>query len=240
MGFVSRHPTRGSTLPRPVWVDWRELMGIVLVVRHAHAEGNADHRFIGQSDVPLDALGRTQTATLTERLSTLPITHIVCSDLQRAIDTVEPTASRLDLVIERDVRLREINNGAWTGLLPGEIAAGWPDLWDSYINGADVRRPDGETWLEVRQRAIEAVEEHGAHEGLVLICTHGGPALNLAAWAAGLPVGGNIFGGRLAALANTAITTVELPGPRLVGFNDVGHLAGFVPDIRRPFERIDG
>jgi hypothetical protein len=26
-----------------------------------------------------------------------------------------------------------------------------------------------------------------------------------------------------------------LPGPRLIGFNDVGHLDGFVPDSRRPF-----
>lgn len=214
-------------------------MAIALVVRHAHAEGNADHRFIGQRDVPLDDLGCRQAAALTERLSTLPITRIVSSDLQRAIDTVTGTATRLDIVVETDARLREISNGEWSGLLPNEIAAGWPDLWDAYVNGSDVRRPGGETWVDVRQRAVEAVEEHGRHEGLILICTHGGPALNLASWAAGFPPGGNVFRGRMAAVANTAITTIELPGPRLIGFNDVGHLDGFMPDSRRPFDRID-
>ena len=159
-------------------------MGIALVVRHAHASGNAEHRFIGQQDVPLDDLGRAQTEALTQRLRALPVLRIVSSDLRRAIDTIAPTAARLGLTVKTDVRLREINNGEWTGRLPVEIAKDWPDLWTTYVAGADVPRPGGETWAAVRQRAVNAIEEYASDDGLIVLCTHGGPSLNLAAWAA--------------------------------------------------------
>jgi hypothetical protein len=50
--------------------------------------------------------------------------------------------------------------------------------------------------------------------------------------------------GKLGALGNTSITTIEIIAEsgndaRLVGFNDVGHLAGATPDLRRPFDPVD-
>ena len=95
----------------------------LLVIRHGHAQGNAEHRFIGQTDVPLDDLGRLQARALAGRLQRPPIDRIVSSDLSRAIDTITPLAQALDLPIERDPRLREISNGEWSGLLPEEISA---------------------------------------------------------------------------------------------------------------------
>ncbi|MGH8927492.1 MAG: histidine phosphatase family protein [Acidimicrobiia bacterium] len=207
----------------------------ILVVRHGHAEGNAEHRFIGQTDVPLDELGREQAQSLAGRLTNEPIDRIVSSDLRRAIDTISPLATKLGVPIELDRRLREISNGEWSGLLPTEISARWADLWTAYRSGVDVVRPGGERWGQVRVRAIAAVDDAAVHGGTVLVCTHGGPALCLAQWAAGHPVGGNIFLGRLAAVANASITTIELPPLRLAGFNDVGHLGAGV-DLRLPFE----
>ncbi|MDP3985078.1 MAG: histidine phosphatase family protein [Acidimicrobiia bacterium] len=213
-------------------------MPLVLVVRHGHVAGNAEHRFIGQTDVPLDDLGRSQASALSERLGRLPITRIISSDLARAVDTVRPTAERLGLPIATDARLREIHNGEWSGLLPNEIAEAWPEMWASYVGGADVRRPGGETWEEVRRRAVEVIEEQENVEGTVVLCTHGGPTLNLARWATGIPAGGNVFRGTLAAVANTSLTAIELPGPRLVIFNDSGHLAEPALDVHYPFEPV--
>jgi len=219
------------------------LVAKLLVIRHGHAEGNAEHRFIGQSNVPLDELGRAQAQALAERLRGTTIDRIVSSDLSRAIDTITPLAEATEVPIESDPRLREISNGEWTGLLPMEISAGWPDLWTAYRAGEDVLRPGGETWASVRERAVESVREHSANGGVIVVCTHGGPALNLALWAAGLPAGGNIFRGKLAAVDNTSITTIELIDSdveevRLVGFNDVGHLTGAIPDVRLPFDPV--
>jgi broad specificity phosphatase PhoE len=215
----------------------------LLVIRHGHARGNAEHRFIGQTDVPLDDLGHLQARALAGRLQSTPIDRIVSSDLSRAIDTITPLAQALDLPIERDPRLREISNGEWSGLLPEEISTGWPDLWAAYRAGEDVLRPGGEQWASVRDRVVAAAREHAASGGVVVLCTHGGAGLNLALWAAGFPPGGNIFMAKLGALGNTSITTIEIRTEsreevRLAGFNDVGHLAGATPDLRLPFDPV--
>ena len=129
----------------------------LLLVRHGEAEGNADGRFIGQEDVPLTATGRSQADRLVFRLETEPLTAVVSSDLQRCIATVAPAAEAHGLAIDTDPRLREISNGAWSGMLPAEIEARWPDLYGRYRNGEDVARPGGETWAAVARRVIEAI-----------------------------------------------------------------------------------
>ena len=130
-----------------------------LIIRHGEAEGNREHRFIGQSDVPLSELGRQQAAAVCERLATLPVTAIVASDLQRASDTVQPLATSLGIEIAHDKNLREISNGEWNGKLPTEVAALWPEMWERYRGGEDVQRPGGERWGDVQARAVKALED---------------------------------------------------------------------------------
>jgi|FLYL01.1.fsa_nt_gi broad specificity phosphatase PhoE len=210
----------------------------VLVVRHARAEGNAHHRFIGQTDVPLSPEGRQQAELLAHRLSQAGVTRIISSDLGRCRDTVAPLADHAGLEVSVDRRLREIDNGEWSGLLPEEISAGWPRLWESYVGGHDVARPGGERWEDVRRRVGEAVEEITASlvDGEVLVlCTHGGPGLLAVERALGLELPGNIFTGVLGALANASISTIRYPGPKLAGFNDVGHLEVATPLVSDPY-----
>ena len=197
----------------------------VLILRHAEAEGNAERRFIGQADVGLSPLGRRQAEALCRRLRTMPITHIVSSDLRRCLDTVKALAEALDLEIKTDQRWREIANGQWGGLVADEIAQRWPEAWQRYRSGEDVARPDGERWADVRVRVVAAFEELAAgltEEDVVAVSTHGGPGGVLALWAAGFS--GTAFGGPFGPLANASVTTLALPGPRLLGVNDVGHL----------------
>lgn len=206
-----------------------EMQGTVLIVRHAEAEGNPERRFIGQLDVGLSARGGRQASALARRLVSLPVTRIVSSDLRRSRDTVAELGANLGLEITTDPRWREIANGDWSGLSAPEIERGWPDLWRRYASGEDVPRPGGERWADVRARAVSAFAELASDlaEGeLAVVSTHGGPALALAGWVTGLPLDGGVFGGPLGPLANASITTIGLPGPRLLGVNDVGHLSG--------------
>lgn len=199
----------------------------LLIVRHGEAEGNREHRFIGQSDVPLTEHGRLQVSSLTRRLLDVGITRIVTSDLQRAADTVAPVAEKLGIDLELDPRLREIENGEWANLVASEVAARWPDLWDRYRHGEDIDRPGGESWADVQVRAVAAITEYAARldgADTVLVGTHAGPALGLLRWAVGLPQEGNVFAGPFGALHNTSISTISLPGPRLHTVNDTGHL----------------
>ncbi len=200
----------------------------IIVIRHAEAEGNLEHRFIGQSDVALSDEGRRQAGALAARLENKRIDRIVSSDLARSFDTAAPLADRLNIEVMSDPRFREIANGDWTGRLPEEIAALWPDLWTDYVSGGDVTRPNGERWAAVAGRVLAAAGElvDGLPDGATLVVvTHGGPALILARWALSLPIEGNIFRTSLAPLDNASITTIHLPGPRMAVFNDTGHLA---------------
>jgi probable phosphoglycerate mutase len=224
----------------------------LLVVRHGEAEGNPEGRFIGQMDVPLTELGRQQvvkvTAALVDRRSSRPttrptarpITRVVSSDLQRAAETVRPTAEKLGLDIELEPRLREIANGIWAGLLATEVEAQWPELFESYKSGVDVHREGGERWQDVQLRVREAITDAAwLPDDVVLIGTHAGPAMAIARWAAGHPPVGNVFTAEFPPLANTSISTYRLAGselagselagseqarPELIDYNDASHL----------------
>lgn len=197
----------------------------LLVIRHGEAEGNHEHRFIGQSDVPLSDLGRRQADTVGAYLASKGVTRIVSSDLQRAVNTAQPLADRLGFDIEIDVRLREIQNGEWAMHLPGEIEAGWPDLWRRYRSGEDVQRPGGETWGAVGVRVREALEElTRTGDGTIAAFCHGGPTLWAAYWAMGVQLDVNLFHGPLHPAANASITSIAVPGPKLLSFNETAHL----------------
>ncbi len=218
-------------------------MGVTyLIVRHGEAEGNKEHRFIGQTDVPLSPLGVRQAEVVSERLAEMPITGIIASDLRRAFGTVEPASQRLGIPIRRQPQLREISNGEWNLLLPTEVAERWPEEWARYRSGVDVARPGGERWADVQARAIAAIEEDaaGREDGeTVVVGTHGGPTLGLALWAAGVPLDRGLFSGPFGPVSNASITTLELPGPRLLGFNDVGHLGDLARRTFPPFVDAD-
>src|SRR5690606_33282169 len=72
----------------------------LIVVRHCASSGQ-------HPEAPLTAAGRAQARELAERLSSLPVDHIVSSPYVRAISTIEPFAERTGLGIRIDDRLAE-------------------------------------------------------------------------------------------------------------------------------------
>lgn len=204
----------------------------LLIIRHGQAEGNHEHRFIGQSDVPLSSLGRDQAAAVGLHLAGLGVDRVVSSDLSRAVDTARPLADRLGLPVEIDPRLREILNGDWAMHLPGEVQAGWPELWDRYRAGEDVPRPNGESWADVGVRVREVLEELSRSTARVTaVFAHGGPTLWAAYWALGVELEVSLFHGPLHPASNASITSISLPGPKLRAYNETGHLPGeLAPD----------
>lgn len=211
-------------------------MATLVIVRHGEAEGNQSHRFIGHQQVRLTATGHDQARAVADRLSSLPVTRILSSDLVRCVETVTPLSDRVGVAVEQDGRWREVDNGEWTGLLPQEIEERWPDLWKEYAGGGDVQRPGGESWTDVAGRVLPAAEDLLVDEGVTVIGTHSGPALILALWASGVTQGGNVFRGPFGAPHNGSVSVVG-SGPRLLAYNDVGHVAS-LPDQRLPFTPV--
>lgn len=208
----------------------------VLLIRHGEADGNREGRLIGQTKAPLSDWGRRQAEAVARRLADLPIDRIIASDLPRTMQTAEPLAGLLRQEIIREPRFREIDNGEWEGRMPDDVEAGWPDLWHRYQQGEDVLRPGGESWADVGRRSVAAAQELAEHDGrLLAVFTHGGPIIQILRWTVGIPYDTNVYTGPMGAMANTGISTFALPGPLLLSYNDVGHLAGLARHPDLPF-----
>lgn len=146
----------------------------LVLLRHGQTDWNAQHRFQGQADVPLNAYGRVQASAVAETLSAVGFDAVYSSPLSRALDTAKVVANGAQ--IRTDARLEEINVGTWAGLTWDEIIAQMPNYEELYANGVDFRRSaTGETLADVVARGLPAVLEIAErHRGqTVLIVSHG-------------------------------------------------------------------
>jgi signal transduction histidine kinase len=94
---------------------------VLLLCRHGRTDWNDLGRYQGQTDVPLNKLGRQQAQALAQLLRSEPIGAVYSSDLSRAADTASEIARFHGLEVRRDARLREINQGRWEGLTVRQI-----------------------------------------------------------------------------------------------------------------------
>jgi len=143
-------------------------MARILLVRHGQSVWNADGRWQGQADPPLSELGEQQAVAAARAVGL--VDAIYASDLTRARHTAELVAEQLGTDVAVDPRLRERHAGGWEGRTRAEIDEGWP----GYL--ATGRRPAGyEPDDSVLDRALAALAAiAGAHDGDVLVITHGG------------------------------------------------------------------
>lgn len=147
----------------------------VIFWRHGQTDYNLEGRFQGQTDIPLNALGRTQAAQAASYLSRLHPDLIVSSDLSRAADTADELASLLNLTVTSDDRLRETAFGQWEGHTREELSASWPEELEQWLSGADMNPPEGESRSESGRRVASAITDiiGGSDAQTIAIVAHG-------------------------------------------------------------------
>lgn len=146
------------------------------LVRHGQTDWNVEGRYQGQTDLPLNTVGRAQAMRLSTQLTGRPFTAIYSSDLQRARETAAILAAPLNLTVQLDPRLREVNLGEWEGQLATEIAARYPAAWvNRQSDPLHAHAPGGEAVVDVAARVTDAAnaiaQAHPA--GLVVVVSHG-------------------------------------------------------------------
>lgn len=146
------------------------------LIRHASTAWNVERRIQGQKDTSLTAKGRAMAKDWGRRLQGQGYTHILCSDLQRAVQSATLINESLGLPMQMDPQLREQNWGEWTGCTAKELHAMVKEVRAEESKGFHFCPPGGETRLQVLQRATaslqNAAKEH-AHAHL-LVVTHNG------------------------------------------------------------------
>jgi probable phosphoglycerate mutase len=135
------------------------------LVRHGETPWNADRRFQGWTDVPLNDRGRSQALELRERLSATRFTGVWSSDLSRARDTAR--LAHGDPIV--DERLREIDFGDIEGDVWTDIT---PELRSRLVEFDGFCAPNGESAAHFRARVHEFLNE--LVDGDHLVVTHGG------------------------------------------------------------------
>lgn len=134
-------------------------MKTIVCVRHGRTAWNADGRFQGIADIPLDDVGRDQVRASAALLAERQFDYAVNSDLTRAVQTMQILLEGRSLVPESDHGWRERNFGAWEGLTWVEITERTPELSGSLsLDVRNFRPEDGEHFEDVKSRVQLAFE----------------------------------------------------------------------------------
>ncbi len=161
----------------------------LLIVRHGETDWNAELRFQGHADRPLNETGRAQARALADELSDVAADAIYSSDLIRARETAEILSERLGLPVTAWRELREIDVGDWEGLTREEIDARFPDGYLAWRSG-EPGWSGGETYDELGARVLSALERIARSHpgGRVVVVGHGGTIRTIRAHLSGVTV----------------------------------------------------
>ena len=163
----------------------------IYFIRHGQTDWNADRRFQGHADIPLNALGQKQALRngkiLAQEIRNLNNVSFYSSPLIRARQTLEIIREQLGLPKQRymiDDRLIEIDLGLWNGKTPEEINAEDPgaferrneDKWNFVL-------PDGESYAGAASRTRDFLTHLN---GPTVITGHGASGRLLRGYLCGL------------------------------------------------------
>lgn len=150
----------------------------LIFVRH----GKDDNRYRGGwSNLDLIPEGMEQAKQLAQYLKDnnqdYLITHIISSDLPRTMSTAHFISSELGLPIQKEFRIREIDNGDLAGMLNDTALEKYPGLFFSSLK-MDETYPNGESPLDFYMRINMWFSEFSSNcrniKGNILKVTHGG------------------------------------------------------------------
>ncbi len=182
----------------------------VWLIRHGETDWNAEGRWQGRAPVPLNANGQAQAAALGRYLAAQS-THydgFYSSPLLRAMQTAQAIAAALAISIQPEPRIAEIDLGDWQGLTRAEVQAWDAQRYTDYDAAWPVEPPpNGESWLQVRERARAGFDDLVAqYAGRTLaLVSHGGTIGQLIT---------SLFGDiERPTLTNTSLTLVERADP---------------------------
>ena len=154
-------------------------------VRHGETDWNAERRLQGQLDIPLNDIGRLQSAQSGSTLRGLIAadhkvpTHFafISSPLSRARETMEILRDVLGLPREGysvEPRLAEMSFGRWEGLTYPQVQAlDGPVLLLSDRDKWNFVAPQGESYAHL---LIRVREWHASVAGDIVVAAHGGVA----------------------------------------------------------------
>lgn len=143
------------------------MSGTIFLVRHRQTALNAQGRFRGRLDVPLDDRGFVQAADVSRKLAGAGVRAVYTSPLLRTVQTAQSIAHACRARITELPDLIDLDHGGWEGLTPAEADDRDPDEFQRFRKDPqNATVPGGERMSDVERRLLAALtsiaERHGA------------------------------------------------------------------------------
>ena len=158
---------------------------MIIFLRHAQAENNTKRILAGRTEgVPLTKTGIEQAERIAKYLSTIDISAIYSSPIERAKHTAETVAESCSLDVALDERLTEIDMGKFTRMNYDDMFAKYGNIFlKFYENDPVISEHEVETFPDVQKRVLEMVDhvlkKHN-NENVILV-THMDPIKSMLA-----------------------------------------------------------
>jgi probable phosphoglycerate mutase len=196
----------------------------ILLIRHGINDYVKTHRLAGRTPgVHLNEEGIAQAQALAQRLANEKIAAIYTSPMERAQETAEPLAQRLNLALSLEPGVLETDCGEWTGGKIEELSK--TDTWRQLqVYPSGVRLPGGESFTEIQARMVatlDALREKHAHQTIAVV-SHADPIRLAIAFYAGSPL--DMF--QRFVVAPASITEIDFSDfrPSIIRVNDCAHV----------------
>jgi broad specificity phosphatase PhoE len=147
------------------------MMELIYVVRHGRTALNAQDRFRGRADPPLDQVGHVEALTAARTLEDLGLLAVHTSPLRRALETAGPIAERAGVPVHVVLGLTDLDYGRWEGRTRVEAAAADPVAFERFLRDpVNATPPEGERVRNLVERARRSLPR--ADRAPLAIVTH--------------------------------------------------------------------
>ena len=148
----------------------------LILVRHGRTKWNAQKRYLGVTDIPLDGEGARQAERVRRKLKSEKVSKVYSSDSKRALDFAKVTFR--DCPIEKRRELREMDFGIFEGMTYSRVMKKYPALYTNWLRDPfNTTIPKGESFKDVKERVLEIFREITAinKNRTLAVVTHAGP-----------------------------------------------------------------
>ena len=214
-------------------------MTLLLLIRHGLTDATGKRLSGWTPGIHLSARGREQAGHLVERLAGVGISAVYSSPIERCLETAAPLSADRRLRVARREDLGEVRYGSWTNRPIGQLMRTKTWRLVQQVPSA-ARFPDGESLLEVQERAIREVRRIASEhpKKTVAVFSHADVIKLVIAHFAGLHA--DLF--QRLVVEPTSVSAIGLGDgmPRIFKVNDTGDLSSLAPARPRTTGRRTG
>jgi broad specificity phosphatase PhoE len=197
----------------PETAESEKIDPLLYLVRHGETALNAEGKARGRSNVPLDKNGQRQVELSAQWLKAKHPSKVICSPVERAVETARAIAEAAGVSVELDDRFASLNIGELAGTDSSEAS----ETIEHYEDNPAEAMPGGESFDDFKKRVAEGLLDaihSSTPEAPVIVVSHDSVITEIYRTLMGddIPVGSQIPPGGVAAIEDAGDGSLKAGG----------------------------